>query len=82
MECPHVLHIHTATQGSSWQHPRLTTKIASVLSHLFIHAHSDRGKRNKKKKIPIKDLAGFDGERSYEKPRDDELLMSMNVLAT
>lgn len=34
------------------------------------------------KKIPIKDLAGFDGERSYEKPRDDELLVSMNVLAT
>lgn len=46
MECPHVLHIRTATQGSSWQHPQLTTKIASAHLHLFIHAHSDRGKRN------------------------------------
>lgn len=45
----------------------------------FIHAHSDRGKRNKK--TPIKNLAGFDGECSYEKPQNDELLMSINVLA-
>lgn len=33
-------------------------------------------------KIPIKDLAGSDGECLYEKPRDDELLVSINVLAT
>lgn len=33
-------------------------------------------------KTPIKDLAGFDGECLYEKPQDDELLMSINVLAT
>lgn len=27
-------------------------------------------------------MAGFDGECLYEKPQDDELLMSINVLAT
>lgn len=43
----------------------------------FIHAHSDIGE--KETKNPRKDLAGFDGECSYEKPQNDELLTGINV---
>lgn len=76
---PHP-HSHTGEllAASSADHKNSLGSFSLVYSCSF----GQREKKQTNKKIPIKDLAGFDGERSYEKPRDDELLMSMNVLAT
>lgn len=67
----------TATQWSSWQHPQLTTKIASAHLHFRLFMLTQTGE--KETKNPRKDLAGFDGECSYEKPQNDELLTGINV---
>lgn len=81
MECPHVPphpHSHTGELLAA----SLADHKNSLGSFSLVYSCSFGQREKKQKKIPIKDLAGFDGERSYEKPRDDELLMSMNVLAT